>query len=94
MNRKKIFIVGILITLIITIISFTLSDNPDNKYLNPAYIDILALISGFFLIITSFSSIKYKTQSSTQFILNLITATIGTSILTIHVLQFLFDFFR
>lgn len=90
MRKEKIILtVTIFIILIITSISFVMSDTPDKVYLNPYYVDILVFMAGLFLIIEAYVHINKK-----RFYMNVMRIAIGTAIVTIHILQFVFDFTR
>jgi len=93
-KQKTIFVSTIILTFIASSISFILSDSPDKVYLNPIYVDILVLFAGLFLITDSFINLRRSKKIGTYFYSIVLKIIIGTSIITIHLYQFLFDMFR
>jgi len=86
-ERKKIILIWTILSIIVSSLLFYLSDSADKRYLNPVYVDVLALGFGAYLVMDAIAS-------DGDFYSRVIRAIIGGSLATIHTMQFAFDFVR
>jgi len=89
MLKKQRLILVIILTMLVTSFCFVMSDTPDKVYLNPFYVDIIVFMAGLYLLVDGFLYLEKK-----RFYSNVLRVAIGTAIITIHFMQFIFDLTR
>jgi hypothetical protein len=87
-RQKSIYTTAVLATAAVTTVCFALSDTPDKVYLNPIYVDIVVFCAGVFLLVDAWKSLRHR------FVPSCVRGMIGAAIITIHLMQLIYDLTR